>query len=108
MRLKGASAEQRSHEGMIGQECEIVKVDAFEGLIYSYGMTTIAFDRRNGSRTFWALFLITAFLFAMLGGMAYLASTRQVSQVPLKPCRQCTMGCPCPRLSGAVRCGCPD
>lgn len=28
--------------------------------------------------------------------------------VPLVPCRTCAEKCPCPRLSGTIRCGCAN
>lgn len=33
-------------------------------------------------------------------------SLLSIQPVPLVPCRTCAEKCPCPRLSGTIRCGC--
>jgi hypothetical protein len=72
-------------------------------------MTTIAATSPSPNKAFLVvLVLLSVFFFGILGVTSYLISTRQIAEVPLKPCRRCTAGCPCPRLSGSIRCGCPD
>jgi hypothetical protein len=44
----------------------------------------------------------------LLGWATFHLMSVQPIPVPLKPCKTCTQGCPCPRLSGEVRCGCAE
>lgn len=72
-------------------------------------MTTITLARGTLKPVLMALiFLTAAFFFMIVGGAVVVLSRLPAAEVPLKPCRQCSAGCPCPRLSGSVRCGCPQ
>lgn len=56
--------------------------------------------------------LLTMILMILLGiffGWAAnsLLSLKPVG-VPLVPCKTCAEKCPCPRMSGAIRCGCAE
>jgi hypothetical protein len=42
----------------------------------------------------------------ILGWAAHSILSLQPVPVPLVPCKTCAEKCPCPRLAGAVRCGC--
>ncbi len=55
---------------------------------------------------FFRILVIMTLAFFMLLWYATFLTPRSVQEVPLKPCKQCTAGCPCPRLSGSIRCGC--
>lgn len=51
--------------------------------------------------------IILALLFALLFGWSA-RSIVGIQPVPLVPCKRCAEKCPCPRLSGAIRCACPE
>lgn len=74
-------------------------------------MTSIAIGRpsagMSAGRMSKIIILLAALFFLLLGYTSYVIN-RGVQEVPLKPCKRCTTGCPCPRLSGSIRCGCPD
>ncbi len=69
-------------------------------------MTAIALRRPNATQTLKILILLTLLFISMFFMMA-LYPARSVDPVPLRPCKRCTGGCPCPRLAGEIRCGCP-
>jgi hypothetical protein len=52
------------------------------------------------------LLVMTILFFALLGFTAFYAM--KATPVPLNPCLRCGSGCPCPRMAGTVRCGCPQ
>jgi hypothetical protein len=69
-------------------------------------MTTAAIRRAPWGDAFFRILMILTLAFFALLGYATNITHRNVQEVPLKPCKQCTPGCPCPRLSGSIRCGC--
>lgn len=53
--------------------------------------------------------LVLLVLFSViLGWAAHSLFSLQPVPVPLVPCKTCAEKCPCPRLSGAIRCGCAN
>lgn len=52
-------------------------------------------------------FLFLALLFAILLGWTA-RMVLSIEPVPIVPCRSCGQKCSCPKLSGAIRCGCPE
>lgn len=70
-------------------------------------MTSTGMERFAGERTAKILILIAVLFMLLIGYTSYVTS-RHAAEVPLKRCRQCTLGCPCPSLSGSIRCGCPQ
>ncbi len=71
-------------------------------------MTTAAIRRAPWSDGFFRVLVILTLAFFALLSYATNPASRTAQEVPLKPCKQCTAGCPCPRLSGSIRCGCPQ
>jgi hypothetical protein len=69
-------------------------------------MTAIALKLKPDFRRQILTVLIVAFLAFALGGVFHALLARH-STVPLNPCSTCGSTCGCPRLSGAIRCGCP-
>jgi hypothetical protein len=57
----------------------------------------------------WRLILtiLLSLLFALLLGWSA-KSIVSLQPVTLVPCKRCAAQCPCPRLSGTIRCGCPE
>ncbi len=53
------------------------------------------------------VFMILALLFAILVGWTA-RSLSAMKPVPVVPCRTCAEKCSCPRLTGTIRCGCPQ
>ncbi len=51
--------------------------------------------------------ILLALLFALLFGWAA-RSIVTMQPVPLVPCKRCAEKCPCPRMAGTIRCGCPE
>lgn len=51
---------------------------------------------------------LLAVIFMLLVGWSTWLASRPQETVPLNPCRQCANQCPCPRMNGSVRCGCPN
>lgn len=70
-------------------------------------MNDVAIRRWNAPKIMKMLLTLTVLFFAILVAGAWYARSYPVEPIPLKPCKRCTGGCPCPRLSGEVRCGCP-
>lgn len=55
------------------------------------------------------LVLLTIALLAFgLGAIFTSLVLKGSSGVPLNPCKTCGSACGCPRLSGSIRCGCPQ
>lgn len=71
-------------------------------------MTSAAVTRMSPDKLFKILLLLSAIFFLALGFTLLRLGNVAPVGVPLKPCKQCTTECPCPRLSGAVRCACPQ
>lgn len=73
-------------------------------------MNEAAIRRNSPQATFRILILITALFILLLGYAASYVNVKSVQPqpVPLNPCRTCASGCPCPRMAGTVRCGCPQ
>ncbi len=69
-------------------------------------MTAIALRRPNATQTLKILILLTLLFISLFFATAW-HPTKNVDPVPLRPCKRCTGGCPCPRLAGEIRCGCP-
>lgn len=57
-------------------------------------------------------FMLAALLLVLFGIILGWAVTSLLSvqpvPVPLVPCKTCAEKCPCPRMSGAIRCGCAE
>lgn len=51
--------------------------------------------------------ILLALFFAFLFGWTA-KSLMSIQPVPVVPCRTCAEKCPCPRLTGTLRCGCPQ
>lgn len=51
---------------------------------------------------------LAVFFMLLLGWATKSIMSIQPQPVPLVPCKRCASQCPCPRMSGAIRCGCPD
>lgn len=68
-------------------------------------MTAIAlqFDFR---RKIMVMLAVALLAFAL--GTAVTAVIMHRPGVTLNPCRTCGQGCGCPRLSGSIRCNCPQ
>jgi len=54
------------------------------------------------------LIMLTIAILAFGLGAAFMALIRKQATVPLNPCATCGQSCGCPRLSGSIRCGCPQ
>ena len=52
-----------------------------------------------------AVTILLALLFAILFGWSA-RSIVTMQPVPVVPCKHCAEKCPCPRMAGAIRCGC--
>jgi hypothetical protein len=71
-------------------------------------MSEAAIKKPSMDATFKILILITLLFILLLGYAASYVKSVQPQPVPLNPCRTCSNGCPCPRMAGTVRCGCPQ
>ena len=66
-----------------------------------------AIRRMPQDKLFKILLLLSALFFLALGFTLFKLGNVAPVGVPLKPCKQCPE-CVCPRLSGTVRCACPQ
>lgn len=68
-------------------------------------MTAIAlrFDFRKQ-----ILIMLVVALLAFALGTIFSSLLMSRPAVPLNPCKTCGQSCGCPRLSGSIRCGCPQ
>lgn len=72
-------------------------------------MSSIALSKHEFRISARILVWLTILLLFTLGSAIYsLTHHPSVVDTPLRPCKQCSQGCPCPRLAGEIRCGCPN
>jgi len=71
-------------------------------------MTAIALKLQGDFRKLILVLLTIALLAFGLGVIFSSLLMRGASGVPLNPCKTCGSACGCPRMSGSIRCGCPQ